>query len=71
MKKFTTLILIFFALNSFSEDLLALYKEASLYRASKSSENEFKAKNIKIRVVNFFIVLNLDCILQYKCKIRK
>ncbi len=44
---------------------------ASLYRASKSSENEFKAKKIKISVVNFFIVLNLDCILQYKCKIRK
>ena len=49
MKKFTTLILIFFALNSFSEDLLALYKEA-LYK-----DPDFNSKKADLEISQEFL----------------
>ena len=49
MKKFTTLILIFFALNSFSEDLLALYKEAL------DKDPDFNSKKADLEISQEFL----------------
>ena len=49
MKKFTTLILIFFALNSFSEDLLAIYKEAL------DKDPDFNSKKADLEISQEFL----------------